>query len=224
MISCYIFVIAPRPPFWGLAGPFFLESTLSTGWLFIDYQNLHHTAGECFESPGTPPEDYLVHPDRFATEVENAWPRVVSDTKLEVHRVDVFRGLPDPRKDPQLNSYISKHNAAWNAVERVNVHTRPLRYPRDWPTSRAEEKGIDVLLALFFFRAAIMHKTDYVIMASRDSDQMPTIEMAQGVKNGVEVAIATWTGSSILRPKVAVPTVQLGATEFGRARANPDGT
>ncbi|GMA29961.1 hypothetical protein [Arenivirga flava] len=133
---------------------------MSTGWLLIDYQNLHFSAGDVFEPHGTPPEDYLVHPDRFAAQVEVEWQNKFAQP-LEIRRVDVFRGLPDPRKEGALNGHVSRQNRLWTSG-RVNVYTRALRYPRDWPNSRAEEKGIDVLLALSFFRAVLVKKSDYV--------------------------------------------------------------
>ncbi len=58
------------------------------------------------------------------------------------------------------------------------MHNRPLRYPYRWPDVPAREKGVDVMLAIYFVGAAIEAHADTLIIASRDTDLLPAVEMA----------------------------------------------
>lgn len=64
---------------------------------------------------------------------------------------------------------------AWEQSGAV-VITRPLRYPRRWPEQRAQEKGIDVQLAIDFVAGAIDDAYDTGIICSTDSDLLPALE------------------------------------------------
>jgi hypothetical protein len=54
--------------------------------------------------------------------------------------------------------------------------TRPLRYPRGWPRERAQEKGIDVKLAIDAIMLAVRRRYDIAVIASCDSDLEPVAE------------------------------------------------
>lgn len=51
----------------------------------------------------------------------------------------------------------------------MQVITRALRYSQTWPTDPAEEKGIDVALAIDFVRFAIYGVYDVGVIMSTDS-------------------------------------------------------
>lgn len=78
------------------------------------------------------------------------------------------------------------------------MHTRPLRYPRTWPNNKAKEKGVDVMLAGEFVRAAIEGGVDVLVMASRDTDLVPALEMARDLGR-VQIEVVTWQGCGRLR-------------------------
>jgi len=187
-----------------------------TARVFIDYQNLHMTAWEQFSRYGEAKHDYLVHPVKFAERVAATWQADRGET-LDVEKIALYRGLPDPRKERQMNSRVSRQHAAWKRDSRVEVNARPLRYPRDWPNERAQEKGVDVMLALAVVRCAISQSCDRIVVVTRDTDILPAIEMAEAEHPG-SIIIATWDGSSILRPNVSVPTLRLNQQEFNRSR------
>jgi hypothetical protein len=65
--------------------------------------------------------------------------------------------------------------AAWQRAGAV-VISRTLRYPFDWPQSKAEEKGIDVALSVDFVAGAIEGAYDVGIICSTDTDLRPPIE------------------------------------------------
>ena len=53
--------------------------------------------------------------------------------------------------------------------------TQGLRYPPTWPTDPAQEKGIDVALAIDFVRLAITGAYDVGVMMSTDTDLLPAL-------------------------------------------------
>ena len=65
----------------------------------------------------------------------------------------------------------------------MQVITRALRYPQTWPTDPAEEKGIDVALAIDFVRFAIYGAYDVGVIMSTDSDLQPALEFVRGHKS-----------------------------------------
>jgi uncharacterized LabA/DUF88 family protein len=189
---------------------------MTTAHVFIDYQNVHLSAWECFASYSTPRHESLIHPGKFADAVTAVW-NEQNDDDLRAVRVFVYRGLPDPRREGRQNSRVNQQHSHWARDDRVTVNARPLRYPREWPDERAQEKGVDVMLALGVVRCAIDSECDRVIVATRDSDILPAIEMAEVEKPG-SVIIATWDGGSVLRAGSSVPIVRLDKRSYNRSR------
>ena len=58
----------------------------------------------------------------------------------------------------------------------MTVITRDLRYPPDWPRRPAQEKGIDVALAVDFVMMAARGEYDVGILFSSDTDLVPALE------------------------------------------------
>ena len=149
--------IAPRrPP--GLAG-FFLEESFMPPLevhLFVDYQNVHITAHEQFGTPGTPLYLSLIHPVRLADAIDAE--RAAHNRPGVITQVHVFRGLPSAGYEPDSYRRNLAQTAEWQKDRRVIVHSRSLRYPRDWPDSKAREKGVDVMLGAGFTPAPQSHR------------------------------------------------------------------
>jgi len=61
-------------------------------------------------------------------------------------------------------------------MPQVTVFTRPLQYPLGWPNVKANEKGIDVQLALDMAVMAHRKEYDVAILMSLDTDLRPAIE------------------------------------------------
>ena len=77
---------------------------------------------------------------------------------------------------------------------------RPLRYPPDWPTSKPQEKGIDVALAVDLVRLAAQGAYDVAVVFSRDTDLMPALEAVRDMRaTRVHLEVATWKGANRLR-------------------------
>jgi uncharacterized LabA/DUF88 family protein len=165
--------------------------------VFIDYQNTHQTAHETYMPLGTEIYDSLLDPGALAE-------RLVSKRAPGgvLHQVRVYRGKPDPRKEPLLASFNDKHFDAWKCDPRVIIRRRTLRYPSDWGepgcTERPREKGIDVELAIDLVRLAVCGDIEVGIVLTRDTDLVPAIEAVRDFK-WAHVETAGWDTASRLR-------------------------
>lgn len=186
--------------------------------LLMDYQNVHLSAWERMTPYGTPRHHAKIRPGHFADEVEQAWN--ADHDPVVIDQVIAFRGLPDPRKQGQLNSHVNRDHAAWARDSRVTIRTRPLRYPREWPDEPAQEKGIDVLLALQVVTAAADGACDRVFVATRDTDLEPAFELGDRLKPGC-ITPVYWAMSSRLRLGPGFEAVVLDRDAFDRCKEPP---
>jgi hypothetical protein len=115
-----------------------------------------------------------------------------------IDQVFVFRGNPSAQHESEANRRNQRQSSEWTRDRRVSIQQRPLKYPQDWPDTKAREKGIDVMLAVSFVRAAILHLADVLILASRDTDLEPAIELANQVPNAPKIEVCNWVGSGRL--------------------------
>lgn len=157
----------------------------------IDYQNVHLTAWEVFNRAGQRHES-LIHPRRFADaalQVRNqrqreGYPHAV------LERVVAFRGLPHVDYDWEQNRRCLDQAAQWRA-DGADVELRDLKYKhvlgadgrpirnihgKKEAKGPGKEKGIDVLCALTCLREALRPEVDVVMLASRDTDLVPTLD------------------------------------------------
>ncbi|WP_082948196.1 NYN domain-containing protein [Mycobacterium sp. 852014-52450_SCH5900713] len=178
--------------------------------VFIDYQNLHLSAGEAFVVPGMPPHTYLIHPAKFADVLMKR--RQIYGRGGTVQNIYVYRGQPSSAKEPRQAARNKAQKAEWERDRRVKVATRALRYPQNWPTDKAKEKGVDVKLAIDFARCALTTNTDTLILASRDTDLVPALEMALDLGKA-HIEVAGWSNTSRLR----IPGKQLWSTSLSGA-------
>jgi uncharacterized LabA/DUF88 family protein len=187
---------------------------MSSAWLFIDYQNVHLSAWESFTSYGSEVYEAQIHPGHFANQVA----RKIGEQSEEpsIRQIHLYRGIPNPRKQGTLASIVAKQHQAWRADPRVKIHGRPLRYLRSWPDTPAEEKGVDVQLAVGLVQAAITQPDVRLIVASRDTDLAPAVELAHEVRPGC-VDIVTWFGQSDLVVD-GVTSYILGESAFRASR------
>ena len=88
--------------------------------------------------------------------------------------------------------------------------TRTLRYPSNWPTARAEEKGIDVALAIDFVALAIDGAYDVGIIASTDTDLRPAIEyvLHKFESGSPRAEVTTWSSSTSPR-RLSIPGMNI---------------
>lgn len=152
--------------------------------MFIDYQNVFGGARRCFHDVPRAPWDGQFDPLRVAERVvsRRRRPSVLSEVR-------VYRGVPHKQREPRTFAANQRQTAAWEA-DGVHVLHRPLRYPPGWPAEPAQEKGIDVALAIDFVRLAFLDRYDVGVLFSTDTDLLPALEVAQSL--GVHVEVAAW--------------------------------
>lgn len=175
--------------------------------MFVDYQNTWHTTRALFVPRGSPSWTGHVHPDGLG---ELLCRRGLSvDPSRQLAGVSVYRGQPGPRSSHKLVQAFDRQKAHWEALADVSVHTRPMRY---WPAGlthdgrqrwRAEEKGVDVLLALHLALGAHHDRYDVAVVVSADTDLLPAIEEA--VRVGKRVETATWWASPEPQKALRIP-------------------
>src|SRR4030065_1460699 len=117
--------------------------------LFIDNQNVYKCAREAFFSHSDPHISGQVNPIELGR-------LICSKTcaRATLKQVRVYTGTPHPSKEPNTYAAHTKQCNAWRQSG-VDVITRPLRYLQDWPKSKAQQKGVDVALAVDFVIMAV---------------------------------------------------------------------
>lgn len=141
--------------------------------VFIDAQNCYRDARRTFFTPADPSVRGQISPRRYG-EVVVALRNVPADRQLL--QVRVYSGRPNSTREPKTYAAHMRQCAAWARQKDVVVLARSLRYPRNWPNERAQEKGIDVQLAVDFVRGYAAQEFDIGILASTDTDLLPAIE------------------------------------------------
>ncbi len=169
---------------------------MATAHLFIDYQNLHMSAYESFANYGAEVYDSLIHPGKFGDQTMSAR-TAAGHAPATLERIHVFRGLPGRNKEGKAHARNQRQASNWTRDSRIQMYSRPLRYPRDWPTSKAQEKGIDVMLGITVVQAAIEKWADVLIICTRDTDLVPAFELAHRLDN-CSIELVGWDGMSQL--------------------------
>lgn len=139
--------------------------------VFLDWQNVYKGARSLFHHDRGPVQLGNVHPMRLGQRLAEASP----GHARELTEVRVYRGQPDSTRDPKSYSANRRQQAAWERAG-VKVIQRTLRYPSDWPSRKAQEKGIDVALAVDFVMMAVAEEYDVGVLMSTDTDLKPALE------------------------------------------------
>ncbi len=173
--------------------------------LFIDAQNAYRSAREAFFARNSPSFNGQFSPKRLGEIVaERSRP---GGSACVLHDVRIYTGRPDPEKDPRTYAAHMRQCDAWEASG-VRVTSRPLRYPRDWPAERAQEKGVDIALAIDFVTMAIEREYDVGVIMSTDTDLRPALEFTSRRSEVRQAAVAAWRGSG-RRQRLAISGANL---------------
>lgn len=163
--------------------------------VFLDYQNCWAAIREAIVGvPTGTPRSGQFDPIALADHILKR--------KAEFHSlvgVWVYRGRPDPRRDPRGHTANLRQSQTWEA-RGVQVRTRALQYPRH-PDARPREKGIDVWLAVDMVRMALTDRFDVAILGTGDSDLQPAVEAV--LEAGKRVEVIGW-GRGQVRRRLAV--------------------
>ena len=194
--------------------------------VFYDWQNAYHCARSAFCDPD-------VDPSRFGNFRPLAMAELLADKgpsgppRREVTYVGLYVGAPDPRRDTQGARAQSRRVAAWQKEggSLVTVKSRGLRYPAGRPISEAEEKGIDVQLAIDAMVMAVRREYDVAIIVSSDTDLLPVVEgllALKGLTGAPEVEVVGWKGLSQGLMVPGVPMRWVGDRDFQTVKDHTD--
>ena len=168
--------------------------------LFIDAQNFYNGARRAFSAS----EDSHVFGQFQPVGIGSLiCSRGLHSTTRSLEEVRVYTGRPDASKEPETYAAHMKQCMAWNRAG-ATVIARPLRYPPDWPRSKAQQKGVDVALAIEFVAYAIEGKYDVGVIASTDTDLIPALEFVRRFAAQRRVEVAAWT-SPRSRSRLSIP-------------------
>ena len=154
--------------------------------VFLDYQNVYHGARRAFFDGKGPSSWGNVWPLALGRLIASRGP-VGCERVLQ--QVRVYRGLPDAARDlkgyaaaarqskAQYHEERTDDAAAWRSTEEGRYYChRTLRYPPRWPREKAQEKGVDVQLAVDFVAGALAGRFDVGVIMSTDTDLRPALE------------------------------------------------
>jgi uncharacterized LabA/DUF88 family protein len=193
--------------------------------VFIDYQNVYHSARRSFGLWNDHPIAGHVRPLRLGVLLKQLGD--THDPNRELIEVRVYRGEPTNKSHPTLQAAFQRQVAGWRTREPSLVTTtRPLRYnaTRRDSSGRAvewdagEEKGIDVLIALDMALGAERDEYDVAILCSGDTDLVPAIDSV--IESGKWVENAVWQpdngyGRPLRSTKANIWRHFLGSTQYG---------
>lgn len=134
-----------------------------------------------------------------------------------VTAIYVFRGRPDPRKQPLPGSANDRQAAQWVRRDpRVRMVRHPLAY-RGWPRLPPVEKGVDVALAIELVRLTLQESQLYeaLVVFSGDTDLRPALDLCRKI-GGPVIEVACWDGAKSLQipGTAALPCHDLGEADW----------
>lgn len=197
--------------------------------VLIDYQNVHLTAHDLWAPPGTPKHETLLHPLHYANQVVAARNQAIrardeQSADAQLASVAVYRGLPSNKHAASAYRRSQAQLSEWTRDPRVEVHYRPLRYHWEADALCAQEKGIDVMVALRLVRAARERAFGLIVLATHDTDLEPAIDEACLVADGCKIETTGWRNAKRLRPTASVWHTFLDSSAFVRSRDRKDYT
>lgn len=163
--------------------------------VLFDYENVHRTAHNRYTSYGTPIHSTAFNPIALAEKVVAKRSRPSALTSVRI-----YRGRPVPAHQPIPASAFDIQKSAWEQDPRVLMRTRDLKYTfddLDPSIFRAQEKGIDVSLAIDLVEAAMNNTYDAMIVFSCDTDLLPALELVKKIQQS-HMEIACWNGANPL--------------------------
>lgn len=171
--------------------------------VFLDYQNVYSGARSCFHSWDASFTDGQIDPMALGEVIVS---RGLGDRRLE--EIRIYRGRPDSSREPTGYAANLRQCTAWQKSDhRVRVITRTLRYPRNWPQERAEEKGIDVALAIDVVAMAVRGEYDVGVVMSTDTDIKPALEAVASLQGNPfpRCEVAAWSSSRSHSRRLSIP-------------------
>lgn len=179
--------------------------------LFIDAQNFYNGARRAFFAP----EDSHVRGQFQPVAIGDLiCSRGLLGAARLLAEVRVYTGRPDASREPETYAAHMKQCAAWSKAG-ATVIARPLRYPPDWPQTKAQQKGVDVALAIDFVAYAIEDRYDVGVIASTDTDLVPALEFVRRFVPQRRLEVTAWT-SPRSRSRLSIPHASIWCSWLDR--------
>lgn len=176
-------------------------------WVFVDAQNLYRDTRRAFHSDSSPSQLGQVDPVKLATLLVELGTAPPGRTRV-LDQCRVYAGLPSPDREPRSNAAKLRQKSAWEASG-ARVYLRPVRYPRRWPDEPAEEKGVDVELAVELVFNAARRNFDVGIVVSTDTDLVPAVQAVSDLHRAwgePRVEVAAWRA---VKKRLRLPTAPI---------------
>lgn len=158
--------------------------------LFIDAQNTYRRARDRFFPNTQSGVDGQFDPVKLGQLIASRARH--GGTSCSLSEVRIYSGQPDYYRDRRSYDAHMRQVNRWMA-NGAHVITHGLRYPPNWPSEPAQEKGIDVALAIDFVRLAITGAYDVGVMMSTDTDLVPALGFVYDYNPGsIHAAVAAW--------------------------------
>lgn len=174
--------------------------------VYIDYSNVYSGARDAFGLEYEPGYRGNINPDYLAKRVALQSPGPAAVPRRDTHELTmakVFRGAPDPGRDPRGALMEAKRAAQWERWG-CGVFRHTLDYARGEPV----EKGVDVRLSTEMLLDAARDRIDVAVLVSADKDFRYALLQVRD-ETEVEVETAIW---------LAIP----GAKSVGRIELRPE--
>lgn len=173
--------------------------------VYIDYSNVYSGARDAFRLWNEQGYRGNVNPFYLAKHVALSSPDGCVDRSAthELTFAKVFRGAPDPGKDP-VGARIEAHRARQWEAWGCEVYRHTLDYARGTPV----EKGVDVRLATTLTMDAVKGSLDTAVVVSADKDFRYALIQVRDI-GVVDLEVSIWQ---------AVP----GGQALGRIELQPE--
>lgn len=168
--------------------------------VFVDYQNTYRSARYIYHNDTGPHMLGQINPSALGQLLVSRSPY-----DRELAAIRVYRGLPSSKHDSKGYGASRAQTATWVKDPLVTVKSRPLRYPKNYPLSNPEEKGVDVALAVDFVMGAAKGAFDVGVIMSLDTDLRPAIDTVMDELHGVRAEVAAFNNHGIHCPRLSVP-------------------
>jgi uncharacterized LabA/DUF88 family protein len=184
--------------------------------VLVDAQNVYRDARRAFFNDQGPSIRGQVAAERYSQLLRQ---RVTEYLKRDTDLIEtrMYAGKPDAAREPTAAAAMERQVAAWEKAG-VVVCQRPLRYPPDWPATKAQQKGVDVQLSTDLVQLYLRDFYDIAVVASTDTDMRPALESVLEIAGKREfpvVTVAAWH-SEALRTRLWLPGRPLYCFQLNR--------
>jgi len=156
--------------------------------VFSDEQNVYNEARRAFFEENDHYTRRNTNPYDLAKLLTDKKPTGHSNDRI-LQEVRIYTGMPSPAREPTIAAAVQRRVEAWKLAG-VTVITRPLRYLT--PTSKGDQKGIDVAMAIDIVDLALADVYDVGILCCVDQDMHPVLEFVGKNCPEVRLEVSTW--------------------------------